>query len=158
MTFYVFCIFMMLRDPAEQKEVPTKCFKGCWRSCWLLTVLLEKWGLSLYCHEGIGVRQHGHLGGSPQPHTTDLNSYLREISLYQNTLNQHLRADNVQKPSASWCEQPEMESIFSWTEHRAINLQDILGVLSVCATFSPVKWLGWVSGVVGEPLTDESVG
>lgn len=49
-------------------------------------------------------------------------------------------------------------SSLTWTEHKAINLQDILGVAFVCATFCLVKWLGWVSGVAGEPLTDESVG
>lgn len=29
MEFCVFCIFIMLTDPVEQKEVPTTCFKGC---------------------------------------------------------------------------------------------------------------------------------
>lgn len=29
MEFYAFCIFIMLMDPVEQKEVPTTRFKGC---------------------------------------------------------------------------------------------------------------------------------
>lgn len=49
-------------------------------------------------------------------------------------------------------------SSLTWTECETINFQDILGVAFVCATFCLAKWLGWVSGVVGEPLTDESVG
>ena len=29
MEFYVFHLFIVLMDPVEQKEVPTKCFKYC---------------------------------------------------------------------------------------------------------------------------------
>lgn len=94
---------------------------------------------------------------SAEPHNTDLKGYLYGVSLYQNTSNQLLRADNAQKPSVSRCEGWKMSSL-TWTECKTINFQDILGVAFVCATFCLAKWLGWVSGVVGEPLTDESVG
>lgn len=65
MKFYVFCLFILLTDPVEQKEVLTKCFKCCWRSYLLQTVLLKKWGLSIYYQQGTEVRQHRHLGWVP---------------------------------------------------------------------------------------------
>lgn len=40
-SIYIFCITLLLTDPAEEEEVPTECFKGC-QICLFLTALLQK--------------------------------------------------------------------------------------------------------------------